>query len=82
MPKLSPEQRQHLLDQYTAEIDALNKSLPSTMTFYDLEKTVEQIGKRILNNTLEILASNPEARISPPMPALPQTSSKKRRDLR
>ncbi len=82
MPRLSPAQRQHLLDQYTAEIDALDQSLPNTMTFYDLEKTVEQTGKRILNNTLEILASHPEARISPPMPALSQISSKKRRNPR
>jgi hypothetical protein len=78
MPKLTREQRQHLIDQYTTEIDVLNNSLPESMTFYDLEKTIELTGKRILSTTLETLASNPEARISPPMPTLSQTRSKKR----
>lgn len=78
MPKLTPEQRQHLINQYTNELDALNNSLPESMTFYDLEKTIEQTGKRILSTTLETLASTPEARISPPMPTLSQTRPKKR----
>jgi hypothetical protein len=78
MPKLTPEQRQHLINQYTNEIDALNDSLPESMTFYDLEKTIEQTGKRILSNTLETLANQPTARISPPMPSLSKTRPKKR----
>jgi hypothetical protein len=82
MPKLSPEQRQHLINQFTNQIDMLNESLPETMTFYDLEKSVEHTGKQILNSTLETLASHQPARISPPMPVLPQTSPKKRRNSR
>jgi hypothetical protein len=82
MPKLSPEQRQHLINQFTNEIDVLNESLPETMNFYDLEKSVEHTGKQILNNTLETFASNQPARISPPMPALPHTNPKKRRNPR
>ena len=82
MPKLSPEQRQHLINQFTTQIDALNEPLPETMTFYDLEKSVEHTGKQILNTTLETLASHQPARISPPMPALPQISPKKRRNPR
>jgi hypothetical protein len=82
MPKLSAEQRQHLINQFTTEIDALNESLPETMTFYDLEKSVEHTGKQILNTTLETLASHHPARIFPPMPALPQTNPQKRRNPR
>ncbi len=82
MPKLSPEQRQHLINQLTTQIDTLNESLPETMTFYDLEKSVEHTGKQILTTTLETLASNQAARISPPMPTLSKTSPKKRRNPR
>ena len=78
MPKLSPEQRQHLINQLTTQIDTLNESLPETMTFYDLEKSVEHTGKQILTTTLETLASNQPARISPPMPTLSKPSPKKR----
>jgi hypothetical protein len=82
MPKLDPKQRQHLIERFTTEIDALNESLPETMTFYDLEKSVEHTGKQILNSTLETLASHQPARISPPMPEMPPTSPKKRRNPR
>jgi hypothetical protein len=78
MPKLSPEQHQHLINQFTTQIDALNESLPETMTLYDLEKSVEHTGKQILNSTLETLTSNQSVRISPSMPALPQANPKKR----
>ena len=77
MPKLSPEQRQHLINQFTTQIDALNESLPETMTFYDLEKSVEHTGKQILNSTLETLASNQPARISPPNARIATNQPKK-----
>jgi hypothetical protein len=54
-----------LTNQFTTQIDALNESLAETMTFYDLEKSVEHTGKQILNTTLETLASHQPARISP-----------------
>jgi hypothetical protein len=82
MTKLSPEQRQHLINQFTKEIDALNESLPETMSFYDLEKSVEHTGKQILTTTLETLASNQAPRISPPLPEMPPTSPKKRHNPR
>ena len=78
MPKLTFEQRQQLIEEYTKEIDALNDSLPETIPFYELEKTIEKTGQRILSKTLETLASTPNMGISPPMPTLFQTSSKKR----
>lgn len=68
MSKLTLEQRQHLIDLYSAELDALNESPFETMSFYDLELNIERTGQRILAKTLETLANNQNARISPLCP--------------
>jgi hypothetical protein len=78
MPKLTFEKREQLLEQFSSEIDALNDTTSTTMTFYELELALEQTGKRLLSKTLEALSSAPDMGISPPMPALSQAGSKKR----
>jgi hypothetical protein len=75
MSKLTLEQRQHLIDLYSAELDKLNESPFETMSFYDLELNIERAGQRILANTLETLATNQSARISPPMPRMSSEST-------
>jgi hypothetical protein len=79
MPKLTFEQQQALIAQYSKEVEVLNNTVGETMSFYEMEKMVEQTGKRILSQTLESLAQTPKAGISPPMPALSQVRPKKRK---
>jgi hypothetical protein len=77
MPKLTFEQQQVLIAQFGKEIEVLSNTVDETMSFYEMEKMVEQTGKRILSQTLESLAQTPKAGIFPPMPALSPASAKK-----